>query len=466
MALIIKDRVKETTTTSGTIPFVCGGAVVEFQSFGSSIGDANTTLYVAEEVGGTNWEVGVGQYVQSNNSLLRSTILSSSNNNAIVNFPAGQKNLFVTVPAAYAALTGRDLSQFATTTSANLASIISDETGSGQLVFSNNAILVNPTIGTANGTTLYLTNDLRAGNVYSNGQIVLTSEPLAQTKVLGFYQNTAPITPNTKDTWIHSDTGVQYQNVGNTSSPIWIECGPTVITPNTQPGQVSATQLIVNYTPSSTTGTSVQINSANTKGGAGYSDFLQITNTSGNAVNPNKWFRLNSSGGLEIINSAYTNGLLTLDDSGNLTISGNTTFNGVAPGYAANRPGFRVIGANTSNINATTTLTINNWAVDWQQGNYLNHTTGIFTAPVAGLYSVNLTARTQNNNYAGLSSIGVQKNGSAMVCYIEFYNNTSMNHAGSSTVVKLAVGDTLKVVVTSGQMTFDLNDNWAVAYLG
>ena len=216
MALIIKDRVKETTTTAGTIPFVCGGAVVEFQSFSSAIGDANTTLYVAEDVGGTNWEVGVGQYVQSNNSLLRTSILASSNNSNIVNFPAGSKNLFVTIPAAYAALTARDLSQFAATSSANLASIITDETGSGQLVFSNNAVLANATLGTANATTIYLTNDLRAGNVYSNGQIVLTSEPLATAayntantvlnRTFTFFQNTAPTSSNTRDQWIHADT--------------------------------------------------------------------------------------------------------------------------------------------------------------------------------------------------------------------------------------------------------------------
>ncbi len=146
MALIIKDRVKETTTTSGTIPFVCTGAVNEFQTFAASIGDANTTLYAAEDIGGINWEVGVGQYVLANNSLLRTTVLASSNNNSIVNFSAGPKNIFVTVPADYTALTSRDLTQFAPTTSANLFSIITDETGSGQLVFANNAVLSNTTI--------------------------------------------------------------------------------------------------------------------------------------------------------------------------------------------------------------------------------------------------------------------------------------------------------------------------------
>jgi hypothetical protein len=163
MALIIKDRVKETTTTTGTIPFVLGGAVNEYQTFSSTIGNANTTPYAVEDVGGINWEVGIGQYIGANNSLIRTTILASSNNNSVVNFSAGPKNIFVTVPADYTALTARDLTQFAPTTAANLRSIIVDDTGS--LVFSDNALLVNPTLGTANGTSLYLTDVLSAGNV-------------------------------------------------------------------------------------------------------------------------------------------------------------------------------------------------------------------------------------------------------------------------------------------------------------
>lgn len=177
MALIIKDRVKETTTTTGTIPFVLGGAVNEYQTFSSTIGDDNTTPYAVEDVGGVNWEVGIGQYIGANNSLIRTTILASSNNNSIVNFSDGPKNIFVTVPADYTALTARDLTQFAPTTAADLRSIIVDDTGTGSLVFSNNAVLVNPTLGTANGTSLYLTNDLIAANVYISD----TTETLTKT---------------------------------------------------------------------------------------------------------------------------------------------------------------------------------------------------------------------------------------------------------------------------------------------
>jgi hypothetical protein len=96
MALVVKDRVQETTITVGTIAFVLTGAVSGFQSF-SAIGDGNTTYYAV--VGGTEWEVGIGTYTALGTTLSRDTILESSNGGAAVNFSAGTKNVFVTYPA-------------------------------------------------------------------------------------------------------------------------------------------------------------------------------------------------------------------------------------------------------------------------------------------------------------------------------------------------------------------------------
>ena len=103
MALVLKDRVKETTTTTGTGTVTLAGAVAGFQAF-SVVGNGNTTYYaiVAQTPG--EWEVGIGTYTSAGTTLSRTTVLASSNSGSLVNFSAGTKDVFVTYPAGYAAL--------------------------------------------------------------------------------------------------------------------------------------------------------------------------------------------------------------------------------------------------------------------------------------------------------------------------------------------------------------------------
>lgn len=97
MALVFKDRVRVTSTTTGTGTITLGSAVSGFQDF-SVIGNGNTTYYSITDQAG-NWEVGIGTYTSSGSSLSRDTVLESSNSNSLVNFPSGTKNVFVTYPA-------------------------------------------------------------------------------------------------------------------------------------------------------------------------------------------------------------------------------------------------------------------------------------------------------------------------------------------------------------------------------
>jgi hypothetical protein len=105
MALVVKDRVRETTTTTGTGTITLGGAATGFQSF-SVIGDANTTFYTIQLANTNEWEVGVGTYTLSGTTLSRDTILESSNSGSAVNFSAGTKDVFVTYPAEKAIYLG------------------------------------------------------------------------------------------------------------------------------------------------------------------------------------------------------------------------------------------------------------------------------------------------------------------------------------------------------------------------
>jgi hypothetical protein len=101
MAFVVKDRVKETTATTGTGTVTLSGAATGFQSF-SVIGNANETYYCIAGQGTSEFEVGIGTYTSSGTLLSRTTVLSSSNSGSLVNFSAGTKDVFVTFPAGIA----------------------------------------------------------------------------------------------------------------------------------------------------------------------------------------------------------------------------------------------------------------------------------------------------------------------------------------------------------------------------
>ena len=106
MALVLADRVRETTTTTGTGSVTLGGAYTGFQTFLAGIGNNNSTYYTIANVTTGEYEVGIGTYTTASNLLSRTTVLTSSNSNALVNFAAGSKDVFVTQPAGRAVYIG------------------------------------------------------------------------------------------------------------------------------------------------------------------------------------------------------------------------------------------------------------------------------------------------------------------------------------------------------------------------
>ena len=100
MALIVNDRVKETSTTTGTGTISLAGAETGYETFVAGIGTTNTTYYAIELNSASEFEVGIGTVTDASpDTLSRDTVLSSSNSDSKVDFSAGTKNVFCTLPA-------------------------------------------------------------------------------------------------------------------------------------------------------------------------------------------------------------------------------------------------------------------------------------------------------------------------------------------------------------------------------
>jgi len=99
MALVINNRVRETTSTTGTGAVTLGGAVGGFQTFAAGIGNSNTTYYAISINTESEWEVGLGTLNGDSSTLTRTTVLESSNSDSAVDFAAGSKEIFCTLPS-------------------------------------------------------------------------------------------------------------------------------------------------------------------------------------------------------------------------------------------------------------------------------------------------------------------------------------------------------------------------------
>ena len=160
MALVLADRVKETTTTTGTGTVTLLGASTGFQSF-AAIGNANTTYYTIAGQTGSEWEVGIGTYTSSGTTLARTTVLSSSNSGSLVSFSAGTKDVFVTYPS------GKSVNQDASGNVTNAGSI------TGTNMIASNGLHVNSQTVSASYTIATGNSAVSAGPIsVASGQSV------------------------------------------------------------------------------------------------------------------------------------------------------------------------------------------------------------------------------------------------------------------------------------------------------
>ena len=159
MALVLKDRVKETSTTNGTGPLTLLGAETGYQSF-AVIGNGNTCYYTIQNTESGyegEWEAGIGTYTATGTTLSRNTVLSSSNSGSLVPFSTGSKIVFVTYPAE------RAVALNAATTGLNVGEIpFADVDG---YIDADDAFQYSPTLSQATAPVFYSTNGIA---VYSN----------------------------------------------------------------------------------------------------------------------------------------------------------------------------------------------------------------------------------------------------------------------------------------------------------
>jgi hypothetical protein len=205
MALVFADLVRETTSTTGTGTLTLTGAVTNYQSF-AAIGNANTTYY--RIISGADSEVGIGTYTLSGTTLSRDTVLYSSAGGTtkitvavgatvICTYPAEKVVILdasgnataLGTPAAFVAtnVTGLPISTgvsglatgvatfLATPSSANLATALTDETGTGACVFATSPTLVTPVIGAATGTSLVVTAAVTGAEIIASNGLVLNN---------------------------------------------------------------------------------------------------------------------------------------------------------------------------------------------------------------------------------------------------------------------------------------------------
>jgi len=217
MALILADRVRETTSTTGTGTLTLTGPFSGFRAF-SAIGDGNTTYYAIADANTGEWEVGVGTYSTSGNTLSRDTVLDSSNTGSLVVFATGAKDVICTQPAERAVyleaagtstiVPGITISGLTASTALALDAskdIVSvANTGTGSNVLNTSPTLVTPALGTPSalvGTNITGTAaGLTAGNTTTNANLTGAVTSTGNATSLGSFTSAQLATALTDET--------------------------------------------------------------------------------------------------------------------------------------------------------------------------------------------------------------------------------------------------------------------------
>jgi hypothetical protein len=260
MAFVVADRVKETSTTTGTGAMALAGAVLGFQSFASGVGNNNTTYYAIYNQAVAEWEVGFGTLDATSANLARTTVLASSNSGSPVAFTAGTKEVFVTQPATR-----------------TLVQVSGGATTNGVLFYTGSGIAAATGALTFNGADFATTGSATAGSFSTAGASTAGSFSTAGTSTAGSFSTAGTVTA----------TGTATAGSFSTAGTV------------TATGTATAASLIPTSSTAPTNG--VYLPAANTVGFATNSTGVVYINASGNLLvgTPTSGKRLTVSDSIE-----------------------------------------------------------------------------------------------------------------------------------------------------------------------
>lgn len=351
-----------------------------------------------------------------------------------------------------------------TATTINLggaASAINMGTSTGNVIVAG-SVLVGNSVGRNDGNLT-----IRANGIYNS----VTSLTSNGGYGIATYTNIAT-TGGSGTGMIISMTGIASGYLASatvTNSGTGYRNGDTITIPAGNPvGSLGGSFVIQNYNPN--------VSNSTTLGTAAYLFGMDGNLTLPGSVSANGSITMSGGNisGVGNIVGTTTNTTITANtfvtsflSNGAITTTSNVIVTGSNAVSMPNLPAFRVYGNTSAQFLGGTTLT--NQVVDYNQGSYYNNSTGLFTAPVAGLYHCYATVRVGSNN--GLNQASIQKNSSNTGANVIAFWETDTNagtalHFAMTGYAKCVVGDTIRLQVISGNVQFDTNDSWGVTFIG
>lgn len=462
MALVVKDRVKVTTATTGTGTLTLGSAVAGFQAFSAVLSNADTTYYAIFESSTGAWEVGLGTYASPANTLARTTILESSNAGSAINLTAGAADVFITQPAEKAvyldasgyifASDGRNL------TNLNASNISSGTIGDAYLPATiSSDITGNAATATkwATGRTISLTGDVTgtSGTFDGSGNLSFATTIAANSVALG-----TDTTGNYVATGAVSGNGLS----GSASA----EGATFTVTSNATNANTASTIVFRDASGNFSAGTITAALTGNASTASAWATGRTITLT-GDVTGTSAAF--DGSGNLSFATTIAANSVaLGTDTTGNYVATGAVSGNGLSGSASAEGATFTVT-SNATNANTASTIVFRD-----ASGNF---SAGTITANLTGTASSATNADTVDSLHASqFIRSDAADTASGVVTFTdridlhEIRTNTGqeviINVGESASVAAAQTGELLYVNAENGLEVNASPDNWSSGWAG